>query len=159
MYGKTDTPCIFLTQIAQNTARAVDKVAERCIIVRSRNSCPKHKIHKTIKQSRPHEPAAKKGCLEAFAGGCRASLVQNFFCSGTLRPLCFFIFTAKGGLVEAHGSNGTARLSAEFTPQTRLHPAFPASMPEQWLYVGILKGGALSVIWKIGWVLGKGRNF
>ena len=78
-----------VTQIPQNTARVLDKVRARPIIsfVRSRNLCSKHKIRKTIKQSRSHEPAAKKGFLEAFAGGCRALLVQNSFRSGTSQTI------------------------------------------------------------------------
>ena len=87
MYGKTGTACISLTQNAQKSDQVLDKVRARRIIVRSfvrsRNSCPKHKIRKTIKQSRPHEPAAKKGF--------RASLVQNFFRSGTMQLLRFLV--------------------------------------------------------------------
>ena len=77
-----------VTQIPPRQPQVLDKVRTRRIIVRSRNLCPKHKIRKTIKQSRPHEPAAKKGF--------RASLVQNFFRSGTLQPLCFLVFAQFG---------------------------------------------------------------
>ena len=86
MYAKIGTACISLTQNVQKSEQVLDKVRARRIIVRSfvrsfvrsRNSCPKHKIRKTIKQSRPHEPAAKKGF--------RASLVQNFL--RARNPIC-----------------------------------------------------------------------
>ena len=44
-----------VTQIPPRQPQVLDKVRTRRIIVRSRNLCPKHKIRKTIKQSRLHE--------------------------------------------------------------------------------------------------------
>ena len=89
MYGNGTT--LSPAQKAQSPVRVLDKALGRRIIVRSfaqRKLYPKHKIRKTIKQSRLHEPAAKKGF--------RASLVQNFFRSGTLQPLCFLVFAQFG---------------------------------------------------------------
>ena len=132
MYAKIGTACISLTQNVQKSDQVLDKVRARRIIVRSfvrsfvrsRNSCPKHKIRKTIKQSRPHEPAAKKGF--------RASLVQNFFRSGTLQPLRFLAFTQFGvRFTRTNAQRQTCRDMQRETPRSRslafrrFHTLFP----------------------------------